>query len=457
MKIKSFVYGIGSAFLVTLSACTTAPAPKNVILFIGDGMAGPQRAMADDFSRKTGRGPLAMNVLPFAATTTTHSANSAVTDSAAAVTAIACGVKTKNATLGVDPNGDPLVTCAEVAKDEDKKVGVCTTVTITHATPAGFYAHRKNRHDQKGVVADLVKSDFDFFAGGGKAACAAASTSGYHIVKTRADFLKLKPGCGKILTGFTSGNLDYVIDYKPDSKQPTLAEITAKAIELLDNSDGFFLMVEGGLVDWACHANDAAISLREILAMDDAVRVALEFQKKSPETLVIVTGDHETGGLSVATNDALRTECLAHQTMPADTFQSQVKKLVKANPKLTFADVKPVIKKAFGFVFSDEAGDAQNLMRLTKKEEDSLKEAFQHDLELHRHNIGENPDYTGVRRYLLGGVCRHLISTKSGLKWVSNDHTAAPVLTTAKGPGAERFTGTIDNTDIAKIIKSLLD
>ncbi len=449
MKLR-FLLGLVITAVLNLSAAT----PKNVILFIGDGMAGPQRMIAEDFSRKIGKGPLAMNALPYQSKTRTHSANAAVTDSAAAATAIACGVKTDSTMLGVTPNKMPAESCAEVAKKAGKKVGVCTTVTITHATPAGFYAHIPSRYDVKGIALDLVRSGFDFFAGGGKDACAAAATNGYRIVKTRDEFLKLKPGDGKILTGFTSENLDYAIERKSASAQPSLAEITAKAIEVLDNPDGFFLMVEGGLIDWACHANDAAAAMREVLALDEAVRVALTFQKKSPETLVIVTGDHETGGLSVASNGTFRTECLAHQTMPADAFQDRMNELVKKNPKLAFAEVKPLVKEAFGFRFRGDAGREGDPMLLTAAEEKELEKAFIHDLELYRHKIGENPDYTGVRRYLFGGACRGLISSKAGLSWVSNNHTGLPVLTTAQGPAAQRFSACNDNTEISKIIKS---
>ena len=141
--------------------------PKYVFLFIGDGMSVPQRMTAGEFSRKSGAGSLAMNSLPFSAMTRTCSADSLVTDSAAAATAIACGAKTKNHYSGVDPDGKPVYSSAVAAKKAGVKVGIVTTVTITHATPAGFYAHRNNRGDAYGISIDLADSGFDFFAGGG--------------------------------------------------------------------------------------------------------------------------------------------------------------------------------------------------------------------------------------------------------------------------------------------------
>ena len=449
-----------------------AQAPKNVILFIGDGMSVPQRMVAEEFSRKLGDGPLAMNALPFSATTRTCSADSLVTDSAAAATAIACGEKTKNHYSGVDPQGRPLTSCAVAAQKAGRKVGICSTVTITHATPAGFYAHRKNRGDAYGIALDLVNSGFDFFAGGGLdvtpknstnhheyAACGDAYEyawkHGYRKVSTRAEFLALRPGCGRILTKFTNGPLETAIDVTPDLDQPTLAEITAKAIEVLENEKGFFLMVEGGRIDWAGHSNDAATNLRDVLALDAAVKVALAFQARDPDTLVLVTGDHETGGMSMGFADtgyALYMDRLANQTMSVGRFEQRVADLFKANPDLAFDDIKPLIAKAFGFKFEGNRKD--DPMVLDKDELAGIVKAFEHDREFHKSKIEEDSKYDGEKRYLLAGECRLVMSHKCGIGWSSGAHTAMPVLTTAKGPGAEQFTGFIENTDIAKRIKS---
>lgn len=452
-----------------------AASPKYVFLFIGDGMSTPQRMIAEEFSRKAGRGSLAMNVMPFQATTRTCSATSLVTDSAAAATAIACGVKTYNGAMGVDADGNPVYSCALAAKKAGRKVGIMSTVTITHATPAGFYAHRKNRGETYGIALDLADSGFDFFAGGGLdtnesaskkakeyAACgeayAYAQKKGYRIVRSKEEFLALKPSDGKILTRFTNGPLETAIDATPDLNQPTLAQIVGKAIEMLDNPDGFFIMAEGGRIDWAGHANDAATNLRDVLAMDEAVKVALAFLAKHPEeTLVVVTGDHETGGMSMGfagTGYALYMDRLASQTMSVGRFESRVSDLFKANPNLTFDDTKPLLKEAFGFTFRGPGVNENDPMRLRTAERHDLKAAFDHDVEFHRHKIGENPKYDGEKRYLFGNACRLVLSHKCGIGWSSGAHTAMPVLTTATGCGAEAFCGFIENTDISKKIKS---
>lgn len=456
-------------------ACVSfAQAPKNVILFIGDGMSVPQRMVAEEFSRKIGKGSLAMNALPFSATTRTCSADSLVTDSAAAATAIACGEKTNNHYSGVDPDGNPIYSCAVSAQKAGKKVGICSNVTITHATPAGFYAHRNNRGDAYGIALDLVNSGFDFFAGGGLDVNDRNSTNhveyaangnayeyawknGYKRISTRAEFLALKPGCGKILTRFTNGPLETAIDVTPETDQPSVAEITSKAIEILDNEKGFFLMVEGGRIDWAGHSNDAATNLRDVLALDEAVKVALAFQEKNPDTLILVTGDHETGGMSMGfagTGYALYVEKLANQTMSVGRFEKRVGGMFKDDAVPTFKEMQPLLTEAFGFKFKLTPGvEEKDPMLLTDAELKEIKTAFDHDVEFHKHRIGENAAYDGEKRYLFGGACRLVLAHKCGLGWSSGAHTAMPVLTTAGGPGAEKFTGFIENTDISKKIK----
>lgn len=444
-----------------------AGAPKNVILFIGDGMSVPQRMVADEFARLSGHGPLAMNKMASVATTRTCSADSLVTDSAAAATAIACGTKTTNGFVGVDPDGKRLVSSAEVARDSGRRVGIVTTVTLTHATPAGFYGHRTSRGQTYALALDLVKSGFDYFAGGGfdgqhddrnnplyvGDAYALAASNGYRIVRTRQEFAALRAESGKVLTRFVDGIMPYSIDQ--DESLPTLAEMTAKGIELLENPAGFFMMVEGGRIDWAGHANDAATNLRDVIAMDEAVKVALDFQRRHPEdTLVVVTGDHETGGLSMGfagTGYALYLDRLARQTVSVDKFDERVRAFLEANPDAAFADFVNEISSAFGFDLADPPADRR--WTLSGDERRQIEKAFEHDREFARSKVRENTKYDGEKRYLLGGVCRLILTHKSGLAWSSPHHTAMPVLTTATGYGAERFGGYIENTDISRTFK----
>ena len=478
IKMANNVKGLGRIFfLLLLLPAALAPAfvfaaterPKSVILFIGDGMSTPQRMTANEFSVKCGRGSLAMNALPCQATTRTCSADSLITDSAAAATAIACGEKTLNHAVGVDAKGRPLTSVAEVARDDGKAVGIVTTVTINHATPAGFYAKRANRGDGYGIGLDLLKSGFDYFAGGGLSrhddakhpeyrgdVYALAKKAGYVFARRdRAAFDALKPGVGKVWYVATDDAMPDSIDAGAWGDVPTLAEMTRKGIELLSaDPDGFFMMVEGGRIDWAGHANDAATNLREVLALDDAVKVALDWQKTHPELLVVVTGDHETGGLTMGfagTGYSLYLERLALQKCSAGRLGDFI---AKTHPQ-TFDALKPFLSENFGLDFST-ADAKKSPMAVTPAEEAELEKAFAHDLALARQGVRDDAAYDAKKMTRLPTAVKALFSHKCGLGWTSGAHTALPVLTTAQGPGATRFVGFMDNTDIAKTLKSLL-
>ena len=463
MKIRvSLLMGV-----VALVSSVVLANPKNVILFIGDGMSTPQRMTADEFARKAGLPPLALNRLSHEATTRTCSANSLVTDSAAAATAIACGEKTNNGTIGMDTTTNRLTSVAVIAKECGKKVGIVTSVTINHATPAGFFGHRKSRGEGYGLGLDLLASGFDYFAGGGLFGhddrrhreyrgdiYALAKEAGYTFAKCdRAAFDALKPGSGKVWYVAAESCLPYAIDAKDWKDTPTLAELTAKGIELLDNPHGFFMMVEGGKIDWAGHANDAATNLRDVLALDEAVRVALDFKAKNPNTLIVVTGDHETGGMTMGfggTGYAFYMERLANQKCSADSLSYYI----RTRKPTAFDELKPFLSENFGFKF--EGSGASDPMVLTSVEKDELQRAFEHDLKLAKAGKKDNEAYDATKITRLPTAVKNVLSHKCGIGWTSGAHTALPVLTTAEGPGADRFFGFLDNTDIAKILKDLV-
>ncbi|MBR2345202.1 MAG: alkaline phosphatase [Lentisphaeria bacterium] len=422
--------------------------PKYIFLFIGDGMSTPQRMTAEEFSRKIGRGQLMINTLPFHATTRTNSSGSLITDSAAAATAIACGEKTKNGRIGMDAAGvRKLESVAKVAKAKGKKVGIVTSVTINHATPAGFYANRNSRGEYYAIGLDLIASGFDYFGGGG---CAKnddkkapgykgdiyklAAESGYKIIDSKAGLMALRPGSGKVWARGASGALPYNIDN--DRQVATLAEFTAKGIELLDNPNGFFMMIEGGAIDWCGHANDAAGNMYEVLALDDAVKVALDFLQKHPdETLIIVTGDHETGGMTMGFAGAakqMNMDRLAHQKCSNDVFKSKIDVARKSNPGFNFEDAQKMLTENYGFKFDN----SKDPMTVNAQELQMLKKGFQ--------------------KNKLHDAARIVMNRKAGIGWTSGSHTALPVLTTSKGVKAEIFTGFIENTEISKRIKSIL-
>ena len=455
--MKKILFG---AF-VCASAVAFAAAPKYVFVFIGDGMSTPQRLMAEDFSKRTGRGELAMNHLARRTETATKSANKVVTDSAAAATAIACGEKTDNGMLGMRPDGTRIESVAEVAKKAGRKVGIVTTVTIVHATPAGFYAHNRSRGDSRAIAMDLVKSGFDYFAGGGIGGWTQPKggyfdtngnfvkleegseavpgidpyslwqTNGYTFVKDDlAAFKALKPG-RPVWCVFGESGMDYALDR--DGSQPTLAEIVEKGIELLDGPDGFFLMCEGGKVDYAGHANDAGGSVAEQLSLDDAVKVATRFAKAHPgETLIVTTGDHETGGLIrgiTGAGAAFDPALLKHQRCTASKFSSILKNAQEKNAAFSFDDAMALVRENFGL---------GGPVPLTDADRDELKKSFEQK-----------------KPAEFAGAAKRILSAHAGLAWKSGGHTALPTMTTAEGPGSEILEGMTDNTEIGVRLKGL--
>lgn len=439
---------------------------KYVFLFIGDGLSIPQRMMAEEYLRKTENRGLHINAMTHQALTTTSAANSFITDSAASGTAIACGEKTNNGRIGVASDGKrKLESVAEVAHKNGRKVGIVTSVTLNHATPASFYAHNESRGNAYDIGLDLVNSNFEYFGGGGienykdeKAKNykghlyqMAANEKGYFVSRSKEDFAKIKPGLPnmkKVISIGASGALPYAIDTPDEGLR--LADFTRQGIGLLDNPKGFFMMVEGGAIDWMCHANDAATTLREIVEFDNAVGVAVEFQKKHPkDTLIVVTGDHETGGLTLGfagTGYSSYIELLKHQKASVNEIGSRIKAFGKEKPDASFDDVKPLLTKLSGLQFAKDGKREKGGMNLTENEEKELENVFKSLFDNGKLAHGSALARTMVR----------MINNKAGLAWTSTAHTALPVSTTSQGSGAELFTNTIDNTDIAKRLKTLV-
>ncbi|MDQ7032810.1 MAG: alkaline phosphatase, partial [Desulfonauticus sp.] len=416
---------------------------KYVFFFIGDGMAFPQRMAAEQYLGHK----LLMDTFPAQGMTTTRAANRFITGSAAAATALASGIKTNIGMIGITPSGDKVKTIAELAKEQGKKVGIISTVSIDHATPAGFYAHVNKRSQYYDIETQLAKSGFDFFGGGGFKdptnkrhnsknyqgdAREFIKEHGYKIIRDKQEFLNLAPGVGKVVVINPwlqdEAAEPYTIDQTP--KDITLAELTSKAIELLNNKKGFFIMVEGGKIDWACHANDAVTAIKDTIALDNAIKVAYEFYKKHPkETLIVVTGDHETGGLTLGfagTKYATYFDALHNQKLSFRKFTDEFVKKFQENKELSFDDVKPIITKYFGLKFS---GDPADPLRLKPFEEAELLQAFAMTMKGH---IDKHDPQT----YLLYGgydpltvTITHLLNNKAGIGWTSYKHTGVPVPT----------------------------
>jgi alkaline phosphatase len=422
---------------------------------IGDGMGAAQRAVADRYARARypeRNGGLVMNQLPVKSRTSTVEVNGKVTDSAAAGTALACGEKTGNGVLGLGADlSTPLRSVAFDAKDAGMKVGIVTSVPIDHATPASFYAQVPKRSMYYEIDEFLAKSGFDYFAGetmlgrkktkDKKPQEQMLSEAGYRHVRDRVGFDALKRGTQRVLV---EKDLGYAIDGK---QEISLADLTRKGIELLDDKHGFFMMIEGGKIDWSGHANDLATNVHETLAFDEAVGVALEFCRRHPdEALLVVTADHETGGLELKEGPA---DKMLVSTIDAQQYQSahyadQVKTWKKRN-SVSVETAFERLTQSFGL--SDLS--TQNAEQVYKAVDYSLstEEAGSRDPAL-RKMYG--------KRNAATVACLHALAERSGAKWTTFGHTDTRIVTTAFGHEAAQFAGENDNTDLCKYIRHLI-
>lgn len=503
-------------FLFSSQGATIAAGPqqaKYVFIFIGDGMGVAQRSAAELYlagSRGEDRPEkvkLVMNTFPAQGMNTTYDLTSVIPDSASTATAIATGFKTKSGVIGMDATKKiSYPNLSEAAKKKGWKVGILSSVSLDHATPAAFYGHVPHRGQMYDLNVALARSGYDYFAGGQMLrpvdpknpdrpnALDIAKKNGYRVLMGRAGFEQIKPGMGRVIAMNEmvdkDGAMYYALDQNGDKLQVTLAEYTRKGIEMLYNPKGFLMMVEGGKIDWACHANDAASSIHDTLAFDEAVQEAVKFLIKHPrETLIVVTGDHETGGMTIGfagTRYASFVDKIQHQKASYIEFGKALEKYKKSHSPADarFEDVMPMITEAFGFYLHAPAEEAelektlaaanakgasdeekragkeaeQKLkygMALTKLERAVLEDAFRQSM-LGKQERAKD-DYT----YLLYGGYEPLavklttiLNNKAGIGWTSYSHTGVPVQTSALGVGSALFNGYYDQTDIhGKIMK----
>ncbi|MBS5449891.1 MAG: alkaline phosphatase [Coriobacteriia bacterium] len=468
-----------------------ASAPKYIFLFIGDGMGNEQVQIASFFKGTTENAgavvssPLSFMQFPTVGSVTTYDSSSFCPDSASTATSIATGHKTLSGTINMDPETltTPYETIAEkLHSQKGFKVGVLTTVNMNHATPAAFYGHQAKRSNYYELGEELAASGFEYFAGGAFLAPTGkeedktdlrdvATEAGYTVVETQADAKALKAGDGNVLILSEQiadgGAMNYDLDAAEGEWR--LVDYVEKGIELLsDAENGFFMMTEGGKVDWACHANDAASSIHDVLALDTAVQAAVKFyEEHADETLILVTADHETGGLGIGyktTNYDTFLGNLTHQTMSYAKFDTDyVAKYVEDKP--AFADVLADVKACFGLMAADDEDAAQageagvdGSLVMTDYELDLLHDAYQRTIEVGEGSQDEmaQPDYELYGTYQPFSMCIcHILDQKAGIGHTTYAHTGAPVNIYALGCGAEQFAGAFDNTQIYEKLAAL--
>lgn len=489
-----------------------AKAPKYVFLFIGDGMSYPQVQLTNYFVSATqgqnsetvqvgdkektilqNKSNLTMMDFAVAGSAQTYDSTSFAPDSASTATALATGHKTWSGSINVSEDfTQEYETIAEKLKaQKNYKIGVISTVNINHATPAAFYAHQQSRNDYYEIGLELIESDFDYFAGGGlkkvtgpdkdkESLYDLAEAAGYKVLMTQAEAEKLTAADGKAILIDEHLADDDAMSYELDRKDGEwgLADYVAKGIEVLDNENGFFMMVEGGKIDWSCHANDATSTILDTIALDNAVAEAVKFYEEHPnETLIIVTGDHETGGLTIGfagtDYDTFLTN-FENQKISYAKFDMDYVSAYKEN-KTDFETVMKDVTELFGLKApsADAAESSQQkdsadfhpesedtgALEMTEYEYNLLKKAY--DTTMSR--TGEETEY-GQEEYIAYGsyepltvTITHILNNKSGVNFGSYAHTGLPVEVLVCGVGEESFEGYYDNTDVYNKMAVLLE
>ena len=433
---------------------------KYVFFFIGDGMGVNQVNMAEAYlsamNGERGSVSLLMTQFPVASMASTFSADNDVTESSAAGTALATGTRTKNGYIGLDPDLNRLESIAEKAKKAGKKVGIATTVTINHATPASFYAHQRDRNMYYEIAQDVISSGVDFFAGGGferrdllfdntKAPdiYPLIEQAGYYYAKGYDDFKKNGDKAKKIVllceNWERTYGIPYAIDYK--EKDLTLKQITEVAIEALmrDNNKGFFLMLEAGRIDGAGHANDGATNIKEVIDLDEAVKVAYEFYKKRPkETLIVIAADHETGGL-VAGSGSLNIRVMSNQKISQERLTERIRELsTSKNGAVTWDEIKNLLTETMGF---------WKEVPINWTREKALRDAYEETFAQRRDAAGANRNFS-----LISTRATQVLNEMAGINWSTGSHSAGFIPVFAVGAGQDLFKGKMHITDIPKNI-----
>ena len=465
-KLINFRLLAALMLLLCIQACRPAEEPKAryVFYFIGDGM-GINQVLGTEMYRAEKEGYIGTKSLnftgfPVTGYASTFSKYNSVTCSAAAGTALATGVKTKNGTIGMDSlHKEALYSVAVKAAEAGKKVGIMTSVSLDHATPAAFYAHQPQRTMYYEIGKDLPAAGFDFYGGSGflkpeKSGDPEAvalfdlfEREGYTLVRGMADCVEKSAAASRLILireeGKDVASLPYVIDREPGDL--TLAEITRCAVDFLerDNEAGFFMMVEGGKIDWACHSNDAGTVFREVEDLAEAVEIALDFYRKHPdETLIVITADHETGGISLGRGQyAMNLKALSHQKISKDMLTVRLKELRESRDnRVSWDDIRLLLEDKLGF-WKD--------ITLSQSQEKRLRNVY--DRTFVAGKSEEEKSLYATNEQLVSEAFR-ILNEIAMIGWTNGGHSAGAVPVYAIGAGASRFAGAYDNTDIPRKI-----
>ena len=458
---------------------------KYVFLFIGDGMGVTPVTAAENYLgfTKNNKGliyPDRMNFteMPVVGLKTQYDCHSFIPDSASTATAFAGGIKTQTDTVGLSGDFEQSSdTVAEKAKRAGKSVGIISTVTLNHATPAAFYANVESRKSYYDIGLQMAETNFDYFAGGSLKERTGKDEdqedlydimeeNGYTIADTKAEAAKVTADSEKVYIVSEKIQDDGAMPYSIDQEEgdQTLNDMVKKGIEVMeDDPEGFFMIAEAGKIDWAEHANDAVATMNEIYALQESVQTAIDFYNEHPEdTLIVVTADHATGGFTIgneSTGYETYFDLLTNQSGSQVAFDEIVEAELKKKPNLSFEEFAPKIEAFFGLKLDPNAPtenvsnsqedayrEAQEKNRLlcSKEEYAELKKAFE---ESKKDADDQNVNYGGYIPVSI--TATRILNKKAGLAWTTTDHSGEKIPVYAMGAGAKMFDGEYDDTDVA--------
>ena len=458
---------------------------KYVFLFIGDGMGVTPVTAAENYLgfTKTNKGliyPDRMNFteMPVVGLKTQYDCHSFIPDSASTATAFAGGIKTQTDTVGLSGDFEQSSdTVAEKAKRAGKSVGIISTVTLNHATPAAFYANVESRKSYYDIGLQMAETNFDYFAGGSLKERTGKDEdqedlydimeeNGYTIADTKAEAAKVTADSEKVYIVSEKIQDDGAMPYSIDQEEgdQTLNDMVKKGIEVMeDDPEGFFMIAEAGKIDWAEHANDAVATMNEIYALQESVQTAIDFYNEHPDdTLIVVTADHATGGFTIgneSTGYETYFDLLTNQSGSQVAFDEIVEAELKKKPNLSFEEFAPKIEAFFGLKLDPNAPtenvsnsqedayrEAQEKNRLlcSKEEYAELKKAFE---ESKKDADDQNVNYGGYIPVSI--TATRILNKKAGLAWTTTDHSGEKIPVYAIGSGAKMFDGEYDDTDVA--------
>lgn len=455
MKIRHFLLSI--VFSAITLAANSAEVPKYIFYFIGDGLGMQPLMTAQAYNRDILKNekPLLMLQFPVASWAMTYSASSPITDSAAAGTALAAGVKTVNGMLGVTPDTLPVTSVARQLKDLGYGVGIVTSVYADDATPGAYYAHVASRSMYYDIDVQAARSGYDFIGGAGLKGLKDADGNPTDIpVILEQNGVQLVRGIDGIreinsekviLLGredMPVTNVSYTIDSVPGAL--TLPLITETCLAHLEKNspDKFFMMVEGGNIDHALHGNDAGTAIIEILNFNDALKVAYDFYLQHPdETLILVSADHDTGGMSHV-KDGLGI--YRYVKTSKEEFSNYCKSILRSRMVYTWDDMKQYLRENFG-MFTH--------IKVSAEKENALKAKFDETFE-QRNSADEETLYASFNGFAVAVF--DIINNAAGTIFTTGGHSGNPVPVFAVGVGSDKFKSVNNNIDLPAILRDIL-